>query len=402
MTARPGRLGIYVDARYRVDASGRVSADIPFVCFACEVGGQFDSVALFGRHHRSPGPHRFPLGPDVTLLALPDYDAVGVTSIVRNVGATARGMWKGVGHVDAVWIFGPHPYGLLLAGIAALRRRPVAFGVRQNTREYFDRRARGKARLALPVLNAMDSFSKWLSRRAPTVVVGDDLARTHGGPRRPAIVTTFSQMRVADMTAGDDRSGQVPRVLLNVGRIAPEKNPLLLVAAMAELERRAPGRFRLRWVGGGPLEDEVRRRAHQQGVADRIDFLGYVPFGPALVEEYRRAFAFVHVSLTEGVPQVLFEAMGSGTPVVATDVGGVSSALEAGRLGTLVPPSDLQALVDAILELDADPELWRARARQGLDRARLAAFDVEARRLGGVLRTSLSRRGPGRRRGPST
>ena len=64
---------------------------------------------------------------------------------------------------------------------------------------------------------------------------------------------------------------------------------------------------------------------------------GFIPFGPGLLERYRDAHAFVHVSLTEGLPQVLYEAMGSGLPIVATDVGGVSDALEGGQAGLVVP-----------------------------------------------------------------
>ena len=180
-----------------------------------------------------------------------------------------------------------------------------------------------------------------------------------------------------------DWSGRIE--LLTVGRIDTEKNPLLLVEAMAELERRRPGVFRLRWVGLGPLLEDVRARAAELGLADRIELLGYLPF-PELLPHYRDAHAFVHVSFTEGVPQVLNEALACGLPVVGTDVGGVSEALDAGRAGLLVPPSDRDALVEAVLRV-ADDDLLRARlAEHGLEQARDRTLEAQAARVAAFLR----------------
>ena len=141
----------------------------------------------------------------------------------------------------------------------------------------------------------------------------------------------MSQIRDADLVATPpqrDWSGSIE--LLTVGRIDREKNPLLLVEALARLCAGDPRAFTLTWVGSGPLEPDVRRRAEELGVLDRIDLRGFTPFGPELLELYRRAHVFVHVSLTEGVPATVIEALGSGTPVVATAVGGVPATLEHG------------------------------------------------------------------------
>jgi glycosyltransferase involved in cell wall biosynthesis len=176
--------------------------------------------------------------------------------------------------------------------------------------------------------------------------------------------------------------------LLTVGRIDAEKNPLLLVEALAEVERARPGRFRLRWAGVGPLADDVRRRADELGIGDRVELLGYVPFGPELLAEYRRAHVFVHVSLTEGVPHVLVEALSSGTPIVATDVGGVRAALDDGAAGLLVPPGDRAALTTALFQL-VDDDLLRSRlVEHGLSLARERTLESEAARVAAFLRNA--------------
>jgi glycosyltransferase involved in cell wall biosynthesis len=164
-----------------------------------------------------------------------------------------------------------------------------------------------------------------------------------------------------------------------------KKNPLLVVDVLAELERRHPDRFSLTWIGRGPLEEEVRARAESLGVADRLTLRGYVPFGPELLNVYRDADLFFHVSWTEGVPQVLIEALACGTPIVATAVGGVPTALDHGNAGLLVPPGDAVALADAIENLIDDPELRRQLVARGLDLVRELTLEAEGDRVATFL-----------------
>jgi len=85
------------------------------------------------------------------------------------------------------------------------------------------------------------------------------------------------------------------------------------------------------------------------------------------------------------VPAVLIEAMANGMPVVATAVGGVATALDGGAAGLLVPPSDLDALVDAIRRVACDRDLALALATRGLDIARAHTIDAESARVAAFL-----------------
>jgi glycosyltransferase involved in cell wall biosynthesis len=87
---------------------------------------------------------------------------------------------------------------------------------------------------------------------------------------------------------------------------------------------------------------------------------GYVANGPALWALYRESHAFLHVSRTEGLPQVLAEAQAAGLPIVATNVGGVASAVGNGTCALLVPSDDAGAAVAALERLAGD-EALRAR-----------------------------------------
>ncbi len=94
---------------------------------------------------------------------------------------------------------------------------------------------------------------------------------------------------------------------------------------------------------------------------------------------YRSSDILLHVSWTEGVPQVIVEAFAAGLPVVATDVGGVATAV--GDAGLLIPAGDANAAVAAIKRLADDRSLCRRIAADGLQRARTMTRQAQAQRL---------------------
>jgi glycosyltransferase involved in cell wall biosynthesis len=388
------RLGVYQEAPFRVvtvdGGERRIAADpadAPFFRFVSEVAGRFDEYAVFARvigGDEDAEAHLL-LPPNARLLQLPDYGGLTQLPSLRCLARTTRAFWRGLDRVDAVWTFGPQPFELLLVALAVARRKRVILGVRQDTPAYYRARAGGRpSRVLLGAIDTLDAIHRLVAWRLPATVVGE---RNAGRYRRGRVLAISPSLVPEEALAAEppqrDWSGEIE--LLTVGRIDAEKNPLLLVEAIAELERRRPGIFRLRWAGLGPLEDDVRVRASELGVTDRIELLGYLPF-PELLPHYRSAHAFVHVSFTEGVPQVLNEAVACGLPVVATDVGGVSEALDGGKAGLLVPPADRDALVEAVLRI-ADDETVRTRlVERGLEHARDRTLEAQAARVAEFLR----------------
>jgi glycosyltransferase involved in cell wall biosynthesis len=390
------RIGVYQDGPFslvRTPEGDRLApdpVDAPFIRFVSEVADQFDDFAVLARIEGDAGADaRLLLPPAVRVVRLPDYGSLlQLGAVARATARTVRAFWRGLDDLDLVWAFGPHPFQLLLVVLARLRGRRVVVGVRQDTRAYF--RARLPSRRWRPVIaavDAMDALHRLVARFVPATVVGEANAAGYARGRGRVLAMTPSLMRAADVVATvpeRDWSGTIE--LLTVGRVDAEKNPFLLVEAIAALERRRPGRYRLRWVGTGPMMDAVREHAAERGVADRFELAGYVPFGPELIAEYRAAHLFVHVSLTEGVPQVLVEALAAGTPVVATEVGGVGPSLEGGRAGLLVPPSDLDALVSTLTRMTDDADLRAQLTERGLELARARTLEAEAARVVAFLR----------------
>jgi glycosyltransferase involved in cell wall biosynthesis len=384
------RLGLYVDAAFRSEAGAdgeRIwSGDelLGFSRFAAAVGERVGSLVLIARatDDRTATPYELPAG--VGLVPLPHYRSLrDIGGLLRALPGTVAAQWRALSMVDTVWVSASHPVGLVLMALARLRRREIVILVRQDTMSYFRSRlpSRRWAPLLLP-LALVDSAYRVLAWRAPTTVVGAQIARRYRAPRENVMQMTVSLISEREIPAEPPErrwDGEVK--LLTVGRVEPEKNPLLLVEVLARLDREEPGRFTAVWAGKGRLADEMVARADQLGVGAQLELPGFVPFGPQLMGLYREANLFVHVSHTEGVPGVVAEAMASGLPIVATDVGGVRAAVENGSAALLVPPDDPAALTEAVLKLDRSSALRRRLAEQGLRLAKERSLETEAGRV---------------------
>lgn len=137
-----------------------------------------------------------------------------------------------------------------------------------------------------------------------------------------------------------------------VGRVSPEKGLSYAVEALALCDARVG-----LWIAGeGPEVERLRALAGERGVAARVRFLGYqADPGPL----FRAADAVVVPSLwNEAFGRVVVEAMGYGTPVIATAVGGMQELFENGREGWMVPKADAPAIALAVERWLGDRALW--------------------------------------------
>jgi glycosyltransferase involved in cell wall biosynthesis len=171
--------------------------------------------------------------------------------------------------------------------------------------------------------------------------------------------------------------------ILSVGRLDAEKNPLLLADVLAHLDPR----WRLDVCGDGSMADALRARLEALGVADRARLLGNVPINGGLWELYRDSHVLLHVSFTEGVPQVLLEALAARLPVVATAVGGVPELMR--DCGLLVGVDDAGAAAAALGRVATDAGLRARLVQHGTETVRRHTIETECARLA----TFLSGRG---------
>jgi glycosyltransferase involved in cell wall biosynthesis len=136
--------------------------------------------------------------------------------------------------------------------------------------------------------------------------------------------------------------------LLTVGLFRKEKGYPYLLEAIAQLRQRRQD-FHLDVVGDGELRPMIERRIAELGLGDWVTLHGQLP-KPTVAEKMRQADVFVLPSLRETFGAVFAEALASGLPVVATQVGGIPEVVGPEH-GRLVPPADPAALSAAIEEV---------------------------------------------------
>jgi len=390
------KLGVFYDMPYRSDGSS-ITAEVPVIRFITSLPPRVEELVLFGRLDPVPGTFTYALPTEhVRLVALPFYPSIfDIPRLLRALPASCRRFARELENVDAVWLFGPNPLALLFALIALVKRKQVFLGVRQDYPEYIGARLPSpRWRWALPIANGMEQLFRLIARRVPTTVEGEQIAANYRGGRAPVLSGGFSLIPRSELTSLDDalaRSWEGEITLVSVGRIDPEKNPLLMLDIVAGLRER-DARWRLRIVGDGPLRGEVEDAVEARGLGDAIELLGYVPNGEALWKVYRSSSAFLHVSLTEGAPMVFFEAESAGLPIVGTDVGGVSAALGGGERGLLVPPRDAPAAIAALERLAADPSLRERLIRAGLEHAEANTLEAHLDKVAAFFESALQSR----------
>jgi glycosyltransferase involved in cell wall biosynthesis len=145
------------------------------------------------------------------------------------------------------------------------------------------------------------------------------------------------------------------RVIGWVGRLGREKGADIMLAALSRLS----DDHALSVIGAGPEGERLRALARSLGVDSRVTWHGSIADAGRLMAAFD---IFALSSRTEGTPIVLLEAMAAGTPIVATDVGGVADVISSAE-GTLVPPEQANALAEAIARATSDIEATAERAR---------------------------------------
>ncbi|MGN6090671.1 MAG: D-inositol-3-phosphate glycosyltransferase [Actinomycetales bacterium] len=189
-------------------------------------------------------------------------------------------------------------------------------------------------------------------------------------------------------------------VLLFVGRIQPLKAPDVLVRAAAELVARDPSlrsRLVVAVIGGpsgrGLAEPEsLSRLAHQRGVADLVRFEPPVPRSE-LPLWYSAADATVVPSHNESFGLVALESQACGTPVVATRVGGLPTAVSDGVSGLLVDGHDPARWADALAGIVGDTALRQRLARGARRHAERFGWAATAAAMVDVYADAMADRG---------
>jgi glycosyltransferase involved in cell wall biosynthesis len=279
-----------------------------------------------------------------------------------------------------------HTIGLVLVqgyGVAALAanlagrlaRVPVVMLVCSPTEAYYRCRLSGSGRPFRRAEWTAIRALAWLNARVGQqyIVLSPYLAstvRAHGTTRPVDIVPVYGVDTRLFAPSPEPRAAVRRRLGLPVdpalvffsSRIAPEKDPDTLLAAVAALRR--DGRdVRILHRSGGHVE--FARRASDHGLHGAVVSGPALPPGQELVEHYRASDVCVQASREEGLGFSPLESLACGVPVVAAATGGLRDTILEGRTGWTYPPGDAHALAHALAQVLDDPQEARHRTERG-------------------------------------
>lgn len=242
--------------------------------------------------------------------------------------------------------------------------------------------------------DGIERYLRWFhNRTATTLVPTPALARELGGRGFRAVdvlsrgvdTRLFDPARRSAALRASWGAADGDMVCLVVGRMAPEKNLGLALAAFAALRADQP-RTRLVFVGDGPLRAPLAARhpeCHYAGARH----------GEDLAAHYASADLFLFPSLTETYGNVVAEALASGLPVVAYDQAAASDLVRDGANGLRVPPGDEAIFIAASRRLAAELPHRPGLRTAGPDSVRHLDWECVGDRYEAVLREAVEAHG---------
>jgi colanic acid/amylovoran biosynthesis glycosyltransferase len=181
--------------------------------------------------------------------------------------------------------------------------------------------------------------------------------------------------------------------LLSIGRLCEQKGQLLLIEALALLQRQGRD-IALVLIGDGELRGDLERAITRHALVEKVRILGWAS-SDAIRHALDESCALVLPSFAEGLPVVIMEAFARARPVLSTFVAGIPELVVPGRNGWLVPAGSVEALAEGLRQvLDTPRERLEEMGMCGReDVKRLHDIDVVAREMVVHLRAALATTG---------
>ncbi|MCZ6601796.1 MAG: glycosyltransferase, partial [Planctomycetota bacterium] len=360
---------------------------------ARELSGKMDLVLLAPRIHRQDPPrerwagidvHRFPFISEGRLLKeygrLPSL--AGASYLVSGIReAAALAVRHSPDLILTHWVLPAGPIGL---AASRLTGAPLVLNAHGSDINVYARQGRLFRSLA----------QRTLSAAAFTITASDSIRRQvveefGVPPGKVEVIPSGIDSAFLDGPPRDVAKKRIgipedSRLLLYVGDLTIAKGIPVAAKALEKIQEEDPSVW-VCLVGRGP---EGRRFAGR----DRVILTGALP-NRELPTYFRAADIFLFPSLSEGSPVSVMEALASGLPIVASEVGGVPDLVRDGQTGILVPPGDPARLESAIRSLLDDDSSRRAMASAAVSRGRDHLAAPRARKVEEVLRRVLRENG---------
>ncbi|WP_299576274.1 glycosyltransferase [uncultured Sunxiuqinia sp.] len=284
---------------------------------------------------------------------------------------------------DVLLVMTPSPISLIILKYAIRYEKKHCLLIRQNTREMIPMRYSGIYKtMARFIANYLETFVENFANKnnSHVLTLGPDIKKRYAHLSNNVREFVSSRYHINDII---DESKLRPlnieeRVrLLFVGRIEVNKgiNELLSALKNTNID------YELSIVGDGQYMSNTKQLIKEYNLSNKIHLHGYIPYGPQLLDIYRSHDIFILPSYSEGLPQVVLEAMASGCLVLATNVGSIPSIINDGINGFIFKPKSVTALNNLFNQLRDTKSNYNEVRKNAIETSRRYAFENQSKVL---------------------
>ena len=223
-------------------------------------------------------------------------------------------------------------------------------------------------------IGVYNMIDKWMHRRMDHVVCvsqGQAEKVSRSGTPKDRITVIRNSIRTERFNSEPDPAYRQnlesmfknpPKFILgDAGRLSPEKGFDILIDSVSKIVKKGIS-VGLVIFGEGFLREQLQKQIDDLSLSDSVSLAGFTNELDKFMPHFD---VFVQSSHTEGLPNVLLEAMAARTAVVATEVGGTNEVVVEGETGFMVPPNNANELADAIQKVLQDDSLRESMGTKG-------------------------------------
>lgn len=375
-------LGFYTEGKYFKNNSDVVGNDI-FIVFFKKLfpGYKFSTIGRLSKVEISP---KYNLGKKCIFFPLTYYKSIKHLTITfpffvwKNFKTISNFSSK----IDVLFIAASSPLSVLLLHIIKRKGKPILLFVRQDTQKLIGLKNKNGfiyRKIASLIEFSIERFVKNYNK-ITVFTFGDKIFRRYRSLTKRVVQIADSRYEDMDIQKAEELS-LLDNSFINflyVGRLAKGKGLSFLLNSFAEILNT---NYTLNIVGDGVLKKDLLNQAKKLNLIEKVIFRGYIPFGKELFKEYSSNDVLILPSFSEGLPQVVLEAMARGVVVVATRVGGLTNLIKDGKNGFLFEAGDKKGLLKIIRKIKTNELPLLTIRKNGINTAQKFSFEKQATKI---------------------
>jgi len=383
MNNKNNQYGYFTEGVYYKNGIGKIYSSDIFITFFQKLNLNKEITAL-GRLSKQAFSPKYQLNKDIKFVNISYYESIRslIITLPFYILRNAKKIILFIQTIDLLFVSASGPISILLLWLMEIKRKRVFLFIRQDTRELIKAKYHNSFIPKLIANWIESSIEKIITKNNNMTIFtfGDAIFSRYSKISNHVIPIADSRFENSQIISPIELSPNKESCmnLLYVGRLAIGKGLEFLIETLYESPTKE---FKLTIIGDGDINSDLICLVKELNLVEKVVFKGYVPFGEELLKEYSSNDVLILPSFSEGLPQVVLEAMARGVIVVATRVGGLPNLIKDGENGFLFEPGDKKGLLRIIREIQTNELPLLTIRKNGINTAKKFSFEKQATKI---------------------